>query len=213
MSPAEVIERATEDGVLLTLLPSGNISAKGEQSVIERWIPEIRRSKPAIVLLLRPGVDRWSAEDWQTFFHERAGIAEYDGGQSRAEAEAVAFEHCVAEWINRNPEPSDPDRCAWCGKPDQDEHTVVPFGTADHGHAWLHPECWQEWHERRREQARKFLMKIGVQVPSATSEIADLPDELGRIGGEETESFGERQAKEEGQGRWTSGPQSKGCTR
>ena len=29
MSPAEIIERATEVGVLLALTPSGNISAKG----------------------------------------------------------------------------------------------------------------------------------------------------------------------------------------
>jgi len=31
MSPAEIIERATEEGVLLALSPSGSISAKGDQ--------------------------------------------------------------------------------------------------------------------------------------------------------------------------------------
>ena len=32
MSPAEIIERATEEGVQLALSPSGSISAKGDQS-------------------------------------------------------------------------------------------------------------------------------------------------------------------------------------
>ena len=32
---------------------------------------------------------------------ERAGIAEFDGGLPRPEAEALAFECCVVEWLNR----------------------------------------------------------------------------------------------------------------
>jgi hypothetical protein len=52
----------------------------------------------------------WSREDWQVFFEERAGIAEFDGGLPRLEAEARAFTCCVAEWLNRNPVRSPPDR-------------------------------------------------------------------------------------------------------
>ena len=48
----------------------------------------LSRHKAEIVALLRPGRDGWSAEDWQVFFDERAGIAEFDGGLPRAEAEA-----------------------------------------------------------------------------------------------------------------------------
>ena len=36
-------------------------------------------------------------EDWQVFFDERAGIAEFDGGLPRAETEARAFACCMAE--------------------------------------------------------------------------------------------------------------------
>jgi len=36
--------------------------------------------KPSIVELLRPGLDSWSAEDWQAIFDERAGIAEFARG-------------------------------------------------------------------------------------------------------------------------------------
>src|SRR6476646_6749054 len=33
--------------------------------------------KIGIVALLRPGRDGWSAEDWQAYFDERAGVAEF----------------------------------------------------------------------------------------------------------------------------------------
>ena len=73
------------------------------------------RHKAEIMALLQPGRDGWSAEDWQVYFDERAGIAEFDGGLSRAEAEAQAFECCVVEWLNRNPVCSPPGRCLSCG--------------------------------------------------------------------------------------------------
>ena len=53
MSPAEIIERATEEGVLLALSPSGSISAKGDQLAIERWLPAIKQSKAAIIAELQ----------------------------------------------------------------------------------------------------------------------------------------------------------------
>jgi len=53
MSPAEIIERATEEGVLLALSPSGSISAKGDQSAIDRWLPAIKQSKAAIIAELQ----------------------------------------------------------------------------------------------------------------------------------------------------------------
>ena len=53
MSPAEIIERATEEGVLLALSPSGSISAKGDQSAIDRWLPAIKQRKAAIIAELQ----------------------------------------------------------------------------------------------------------------------------------------------------------------
>jgi len=49
MSPAEIIERASEEGVLLALSPSGRISAKGQPSVLDRWLPEIKQHKDQII--------------------------------------------------------------------------------------------------------------------------------------------------------------------
>jgi hypothetical protein len=56
-------------------------------------------NKAAIVALLRSGSDGCSEEDWQAFFDERAGIAEYDGGLPRDQAEASAFAQCIREQI------------------------------------------------------------------------------------------------------------------
>jgi hypothetical protein len=55
MSPAEIIEGATEEGVLLALSLSGSISAKGDQSAIDRWLPAIKQSKAAIIAELQHG--------------------------------------------------------------------------------------------------------------------------------------------------------------
>lgn len=53
MSPNNIIELTEEDGVLLTLSPSGGISAKGSQSAIDRWLPTIRQCKAAIISKLQ----------------------------------------------------------------------------------------------------------------------------------------------------------------
>jgi hypothetical protein len=53
MIPAEIIERATEEGVLLALSSSGSISAKGDPSAIDRWLPAIKHSKAAIIAELQ----------------------------------------------------------------------------------------------------------------------------------------------------------------
>src|SRR5262249_51712412 len=59
------------------------------------------RHKFEIVALLRPARNGWSAEDWQVFFDERAGIAEFDGGLPRPEAEVQAFAAVEAEQQGR----------------------------------------------------------------------------------------------------------------
>ncbi len=121
-----------------------------------------------------------NAEDWRAFFDEPAGGAEFDAGHTRAKAEAIAFECCIVEWLNRHPEPSDPGRCAWCEIPDQDGPAVVPFGTESYGHTWLHPECWNNWIRRRREKAQQALTVIGLEAPPKCAKGSDLPDDFGK---------------------------------
>jgi hypothetical protein len=100
MSPCEALAAARSVGI--------DVGTDGGDLVLEAPAPppaelleRLRRHKTAIVELLRPRADGWSAEDWQAFFGERAAIAEFDGGLPRHQAEGHAFSDCLDEWLNR----------------------------------------------------------------------------------------------------------------
>src|SRR5271155_3624252 len=113
----------------------------------------VSRHKPGIVALLRPGSDGWSAEDWQVFFEERAGIAEFEGGLARPKAEVRAFDCCIVEWLRRNFVRSPPERCLACGGGDHPYDALLPHGFEPTGHAWLHLRCCPAWRAARRAEA------------------------------------------------------------
>lgn len=164
MSAVEALHLAQENGIRLGVA-GADLILDAEREPAPAVLEAIRRHKEGIVALLGAARDEWTVEDWRAFFDERAGIAEFDGGQSRERAEAMAFECCVVEWMNRHPYRTDPGRWAACGDPDRAGHTVVPFGTERHGHAWLHPECRMEWHRERQEHATRALVAVGLPVP------------------------------------------------
>jgi hypothetical protein len=93
---------------------------------------------------------------------EHASVTEHDESASRSEAERRAFQCCVSEWLDANPEPSSPGRCAWCGQVDVVGGVVVPFGTR--AHTWLHPSCWKMWFQNRRRQAEAALRVLDLPV-------------------------------------------------
>jgi len=162
MSAAEALRLAQENGIRIDIA-GVDLILDAEREPAPAVLEALRRHKEEIVALLVADHDGWTAEDWQALFNERAGIAEFDGGQSRERAEAMAFECCIVEWMNRNPCRTGPGLCAACGEPDREEHTVVPFGTERLDHAWLHPECWAGWHEARRAEATLRLRVVGIQ--------------------------------------------------
>lgn len=49
---AECVRRCRRDGVRLFLTQTGTVKMRGEQSVIDRWLPVIREHKPAVIALL-----------------------------------------------------------------------------------------------------------------------------------------------------------------
>ncbi len=161
MSAVEALRLARRNGIRLGVA-GDDLILDADREPAPRVLEAIRRHKAGIVALLSAADDDWTAKDWRVFYDERAGIAEHDGGQTRAEAEALAFECCIVEWLNRHPQHSDPGRCAWCGKPDPDGHAVVPFGTETDGHTWLHPECWNDWSQDQRQKAQQALAVVGL---------------------------------------------------
>jgi hypothetical protein len=165
VSAAEALRAAQVAGVRV-MADEGDLLLYAEAPPPTPVLDALRRHKAEIVAILASNADDESAADWQEFFDERAGIAEFDSGLTRADADAQAFECCVVEWLNRNPEPSEPGRCAWCGKPDVSGCAVIPFGTETHGHTWLHPQCWDQWHRSRRARAEDVLKKLGLTSPN-----------------------------------------------
>jgi hypothetical protein len=164
MSAAEALKAARGAGIQLGI--------DGDDLVLEASAPppaavldELSRHKAEIVVLLRPGRDGWSAEDWQVFFYERAGIVEFDGGKPRPEAEAQAFACCVVAWLNRNPERSPAGRCLECGEREHAHDPLLPYGVEPAGHVWLHGGCWAAWYAARKAEAEVALAVIGIYQP------------------------------------------------
>jgi hypothetical protein len=161
MSALVALRMARAAGVQFAL-DGNDLSLKAASEPPAAVIEALVRHKSEIVALLQPGADRLSFDDWRLFFEERAAIAEFDGGLLRDKAEAGAFESCINEWLNRNPAPSVPGRCAWCGRFESRDAVVLPYGTEPGGHVWLHRPCWTEWHKKRRTEAKFALTRMGI---------------------------------------------------
>ena len=140
----------------------------------------LRQHKAGVVELLRRGLRvrycRWSAEDWRAFFDERAGIAEFDGGLSRAEAEASAFAHCVAEWLNRNPSALHPGVVSAAAETSLRMIASCPSVSEAQAQVWLHSGCSSAWYAGRKAEAIAALAAMGIRAP------ANLPNDFGKNG-------------------------------
>jgi hypothetical protein len=163
MSAVEALKAARAAGIKLAL-NGDEVALSAASAPPAAVVDALSRHKADIVALLRPGRDGWSAEDWQVYFDERAGIAEFDGGLPRAEAEAQARECCVVKWLNRHPACSTPDRCLGCGGREDRYDKLLPYGTEQGGHAWLHWRCWGAWHARRKAEAIAALSSFGIHT-------------------------------------------------
>lgn len=87
------------------------------------------------------------AEDWRSFFEERAAIFEYDGGLSREKAERLAYEASVAGVTNAMPADYPQDRCAACASPVSPQGGLVLADKA--------VVCDGAYHTQHRQQQRK----------------------------------------------------------
>jgi hypothetical protein len=164
MSAVEALKAARAAGVELAL-DGDDLALKAASAPSAAVLDALSRHKAEIMVLLRPAEDGWSAEDWQVFFEERAGIVEFDGGLPRAEAEAQAFARCVVEWLNRNPERSPAGRCLGCGDREHAHDPLLPYGVEPAGHVWLHSRCRPTWYAARKAKAASALAAMGIMAP------------------------------------------------
>jgi hypothetical protein len=162
MRAAEALRVAQAAGVTVTLDGEGLLlEAKAEPP--PAGLDALTHHKVAILALLQPGQGGWPPEHWHAYFEKHTRIATSRDGLPEARAQALAFDRCVIEWLNRHPAPSAPGRCALCGRPESPGAVVLPFGTEPGTHAWLHAECWPAWHETRWDDAMAALLVMGIQ--------------------------------------------------
>ncbi len=103
----------------------------------------------------------WDSECWRAFFDERAGIAEYDGGEPRREAERQAFEHCVAHWLATNPpELVSGTACVHCDGEAQEGEAIA---LATDCEARIHSRCHPAFLAARRSAAVESLARLGIK--------------------------------------------------
>jgi hypothetical protein len=84
MTPETLVTELRATGVRLTI-ENGKIKAAGSKAALARWLPVLRECKADLLGYLYLWV-----ETLREHYEERAAIHEYDGGLSRAEAEASA---------------------------------------------------------------------------------------------------------------------------
>ena len=177
MRTADALRLAHDSGVHI-VVSGTDLVLDADREPIPAVLEALRRHKADIVAHLKADPYAWTPEDWRAFFDERAGMAEFDMGQPREQAEATAFEHCVLEWLDRHPCSSSPDDRVFCGGSDAEGHAVVPFGTRSQGHSWLHPGCWQDWYEGRRAKAGAALASMGIEI------LPERKEAFGKYGGD-----------------------------
>lgn len=100
-----------------------NAPTQPPQSILDL----LAQHKAGVIAILRAQAAGWHADEWRAFFDERAAIAEFDGGLSRQDAEALAHSSCVTEWLDRHPVRSSPDQCLWCGQAEGSHGPLVPL--------------------------------------------------------------------------------------
>jgi hypothetical protein len=166
MSAAEALAQARSSGIRLRI-DGDDLALEASAPPPAEVLDLLVQHKAEIVTLLLLGNDGWSDEDWREFFDERAGIAEFDGGLPRDQAEAQAFSCCVGEWLLRNPVQSPSGRCHQCG---HSGGMLLPYLTGysvkTPGHTWLHQDCSPAWHRTYRAKAEAALKAMGISIPT-----------------------------------------------
>ena len=102
-----------------------------------------------------------AARRWRRKFEDRTIVVQRVRNLPQAEAERAAYDIVLVEFLNATHPDTDPSRCACCGRAEtpRDSPAANRRGCR---HAWLHPNCWAPWRERRRREAIAALAEAGI---------------------------------------------------
>lgn len=150
----DLVAEAERFGAAFEVL-DGRLKIRAAAPLPDDLVNRLRHAKADILAALDSS--KQQVENWREVFDQRVAIMTVVGGATEADAQAAAFEQCVAEWLMKNPVSAGaPDRCAQCGLPGSSGGVVVPFGGGQR-HAWLHHSCWPEWSAQRRAEAETTI--------------------------------------------------------
>jgi hypothetical protein len=119
------------------------------------------------------------APRWRRVLEDKTIVVQRARNLPQTEAERAAFEIVLIEFLNATHSATDPNCCAWCGKPEGGSDILLPIGVGIH-HAWLHSICVEPWRSRRREVAVAELATMKIEDSRGTASEASASPHQGR---------------------------------
>ena len=174
MTVSEILARADALGVRL-YADGSELKAQwcADAPPPPEFVALLKSSKPNI----RAALLELRSFRWHEHFEERAAIREYEGNQSRPEAELGALGDCISRWRAENPlPPATRFFCVHCGA----ARSEGSIGSQDNC-AWLHRACWTKMDHPQREAARgEVLARLNLVCDfEARQETSTLREKLG----------------------------------
>jgi len=158
----DIIKEVDAAGGAIVLIGDGVKLESDKGPLPDELIARARANKAGILRALQHPKEpsAWNDNDWRAYFGERAAIREHDAGVPKEDAERLAYEDCISQWLALNlPPPCPQDTCAHCSKPRGDVGTdsVAVLAGRPNEHLWLHHGCHRPFISARRGQAVESL--------------------------------------------------------
>lgn len=163
MTGEEVLALAASHGVRVALALE-DLHLEADHEPPAEVVDALRDHKEAVVAELSKIAA--GAGGWCRIFDDHVATVTRARSLPRLEAERVAYEIVLVEFLNRTYPNTASDRCAHCGGSATPDATLLPIGWGAR-HTWLHSDCWAAWRERRRKAAAEALARLGITEPPA----------------------------------------------
>jgi hypothetical protein len=183
MTVAALLAEAREAGISFSV-GDGKLKMRAKREPPPELVARIRAARPVLLAMLgaapheparkhnqpaprspapSPASTTWTAEDWRTYYLERAAIRELDGHLSRAEADRRAWRETANRYWHQHGSRSAPSVCCGCGKPVSLAGAIpLPHDQRVHD-----ADCMAAFGRRWLKEAAEALAKFGIPAPPA----------------------------------------------